>query len=54
MIISERQLLQLMLIAKGWLENMKAKDDYNLQGKAIAVLLDEVRNQQSDELKVIE
>lgn len=51
MIISEKQLLELILIAKTFRHSLiENKDFENPYGRFISKLLDEIRNQQSDEL----
>lgn len=53
MIISEKQIMQLLTIANGAIQSLTQKG-YHDSAKAIAELIDTINTQQSEKLKVIE
>ena len=54
MIISEKQIMSLIITVKHFTMYLQEKQDFNVYGKSACQLLDEIREQQSEELKVIE
>lgn len=52
MIISERQIIQLLIIANNFM-SAPLSNDFDACKKQVATLLDQINNQQSDELKEI-
>jgi len=55
MIISEKQIMQLIMIARNYIEELN-KQNMIQQVKAVKIIqiVEEIMNQQSEELKVIE
>jgi hypothetical protein len=56
MIISEKQIMQLLTVARTYAEELVNNDDMmgNVRGTQLLMFIDRITNQQSDELKVIE
>ncbi len=56
MIISEKQIMKLIMIAQGYIKDLNASEDMIkiMIAKKLGQFLYEITNQQSEELKVIE